>query len=341
MMKSCFVLVLLYMQLNMLVLAKGVTTRTPSVNKPKPILPTILSPADYLSFTYYLNTCPDLEGIIQSKVQAWIKKDYTLAASIIRLHFHDCAVRGCDASILLNHTGSERTAEVSKTLRGFQVIDEIKAEVEKRCPKTVSCADILTAAARDATVIAGGPFWEVPFGRKDGRISISKEANIVPDGHENVTALIELFQSKGLNILDLVILSGSHTIGRCTCSSIQYRLNNFNGTGKADPSIDMKYLNLLKRNCRRELNYVNLDATTPRTFDSIYYTNLQKKMGLLSTDQLLYSDARTSPFVAALASQPSLFFNQFAASMVKLGNVQVLTGPKEGEIRQNCNFVNP
>ncbi|GLT69039.1 hypothetical protein SLA2020_412220 [Shorea laevis] len=133
------------------------------------------NPADYLSFDYYLNTCPDAEGIIQQKVGAWIKKDPTLAPSIIRLHFHDCAVRGCDASILLNYRGSERGAYVSRTLRGFQVIDDIKAALEKRCRRTVSCADILTAAARDATVFAGGPFWQVPFGRKDGRISIAKK----------------------------------------------------------------------------------------------------------------------------------------------------------------------
>jgi len=54
--------------------------------------------------------------------------------------------------VLLNHKGSERWAKASQTLRGFQVIDDIKAELEKKCPKTVSCADILTAAARDATI---------------------------------------------------------------------------------------------------------------------------------------------------------------------------------------------
>lgn len=71
-----------------------------------------------------------------------------------------------------------------------------------------------------------------------------------------------------------------------------------------------------------------------------YYTNLQKKMGLLSTDQVLYSDPRTAPLVIALATQTSLFYNQFAVSMVKLGNIQVLTGNNEGEIRVNCNCVN-
>lgn len=61
-------------------------------------------------------------------------------------------MQGCDGSILLNQRDSERSAESSKTLRGFQVIDDIKAEVEKKCPRTVSCADLVTAAARDATV---------------------------------------------------------------------------------------------------------------------------------------------------------------------------------------------
>uniref|UniRef100_A0A7N2R414 Peroxidase n=2 Tax=Quercus lobata TaxID=97700 RepID=A0A7N2R414_QUELO len=297
------------------------------------------NPADYLSLTYYLNKCPDAEGIIQQKVGAWIQRDFTLAASLIRLHFHDCAVRGCDASILLNYKGSERSSYVSSTLRAFQVIDDIKAELEKRCPRTVSCADILTAAARDATVFAGGPFWEVPFGRKDGRISLAKEAEVVPQGHENVTALIEFFQTKGLNILDLVTLSGAHTIGRCTCGTILNRLYNFNGTKNPDPSLNTSYLNLLKKRCKRSTDLVYLDVITPRTFDTVFYTNLQRKVGLLTTDQELYSDERTLPFVEAMASQPFLFQNQFIVSMTNLGNVQVLTG-NEGEIRANCNYVN-
>lgn len=108
----------------------------------------------------------------------------------------------------MNHEGSERKSQVSKTLRGYEIIDDIKAEVEKQCPKTVSCADILTTASRDATVELGGPYWSVPYGRKDGKVSIDKEAEMVPMGHENITSLIEYFQSKGLNVLDLVVLSG-------------------------------------------------------------------------------------------------------------------------------------
>jgi len=117
-------------------------------------------------------------------------------------------MQGCDGSILLKHDGSERTAEASKTLRGFEVVDDIKAELEKQCPKTVSCADILTAAARDATVEVGGPYWAVPYGRKDGKVSIAEEAALVPMGHENITSMIEFFQSRGMTVLDLVVLSG-------------------------------------------------------------------------------------------------------------------------------------
>ncbi|KAL2473611.1 Peroxidase 7 [Forsythia ovata] len=324
-----------------IIAAKSAAQPPPNAIKNKPrTMPTTRPAADHLSTAYYANSCPNLEAIINQKVNAWIKRDSTLAPSIIRLHFHDCAIRGCDASILLNYPGSEKRAHASKTLRGFALIDEIKAEVERRCPRTVSCADILTAAARDATVLAGGPFWQVPFGRKDGRVSLVKEANTVPQGHENITSLIDLFQKLGLNIVDLVVLSGSHTIGRSTCSSIQQRFSNFNGTGKPDQSIDFNYLNSLKRQCKLDTNFVNLDGTTPRTFDVAYYTNLEKKMGLLSTDQLLHSDSRTSPIVDALASQAQLFTSQFAVSMVKLGNVQVLTGKTQGEIRRNCNFVN-
>jgi peroxidase len=46
-----------------------------------------------LSEDFYSDTCPDVLDIIEQKVGEWIQKDSTLAPSILRLHFHDCAVR--------------------------------------------------------------------------------------------------------------------------------------------------------------------------------------------------------------------------------------------------------
>jgi len=42
-------------------------------------------------------------------------------------------------------------------LRGFEVINKSKAQIEAACPKTVLCADNLAFAARDSTrKVSGG-----------------------------------------------------------------------------------------------------------------------------------------------------------------------------------------
>lgn len=85
---------------------------------------------------------------------------------------------------------------------------------------------------------------------------------------------------------------------------------------------------------------MNLDGETPNTFDTQYYQNLKKNMGLLSTDQLLYHDSRTKPVANGLSFEPTLFKNQFGVSMVKLSSILDLSSQDDGEIRVDCKYVN-
>ena len=49
--------------------------------------------------------------------------------------------------------GEKTALPNNNSLRGFDVVDTIKANVEAVCPNLVSCADILALAARDAVVL--------------------------------------------------------------------------------------------------------------------------------------------------------------------------------------------
>jgi peroxidase len=48
---------------------------------------------------------------------------------------------------------AEKDAIPNLSLQGFDVIKEIKESLEEKCPGIVSCADILTLAARDAVSV--------------------------------------------------------------------------------------------------------------------------------------------------------------------------------------------
>ncbi|KAL8137947.1 hypothetical protein V2J09_003948 [Rumex salicifolius] len=297
---------------------------------------------------FYSNVCPRAEQIVKGFVDKHIPNAPSLAAPLLRMHFHDCFVRGCDSSVLINSTSSnqaEKAATPNQSLRGFEFIDKVKEAVEAECPTTVSCADIIALVARDAVVAIGGPSWSVPTGRRDGTVSKASEAlTDIPAPTNNLTTLIQKFANKSLDLNDLVFLSGAHTIGISHCSSFSARLYNFSGKGDEDPSLDSEYAaNLKSRKCKSQndtTTVVEMDPGSIRTFDLGYYKLLLKRRGLFQSDAALTTGSATKALLTRLVNtSPAEFFDGFAKSMLKMGQVGVLTG-SSGEIRTNCAVVN-
>ncbi|EEE65802.1 hypothetical protein OsJ_21515 [Oryza sativa Japonica Group] len=266
--------------------------------------PVVMPVAMELSAKYYRKTCPN----VQNAVRTVMEHRLDMAPAVLRLFFHDCFVNGCDASVLLNRTDtmeSEKDAEPANTsLAGFDVIDEIKSVLEHDCPATVSCADILALASRDAVALLGGPRWSVPLGRMDSRQAskaVAEDANNLPNPNSDLGELLRVFETHGLDARDFTALSGAHT-----------------GRGEAP-----------------------FDEQTPMRFDNKYYQDLLHRRGLLTSDQELYTHGGevTSELVELYAKSRKAFFADFARAMVKMGEIR----PPEWipvEVRLNCGMVN-
>ncbi|KAF2291108.1 hypothetical protein GH714_020105 [Hevea brasiliensis] len=273
-----------------------------------------------LSWTFYKSTCPKVESIIRKQLKKVFKKDVGQAAGLLRLHFHDCFVQGCDASVLLDGSASgpsEQEAPPNLSLRkeAFEIIDDLRERVHKERPD-----------------------YDVPLGRRDGLTFATQNVTLanLPAPTSNTTTLLTSLATKNFDATDVVALSGGHTIGISHCSSFTNRLYP-----TQDPVMDKTFANDLKEICptSNSTNTTVLDIRSPNTFDNKYYVNLVDREGLFTSDQDLYTDSRTKDIVKGFAANQSLFFEQFVASMIKMGQLSVLTGGN-GEIRANCSVRN-
>ncbi|XP_057801705.1 peroxidase 5-like [Salvia miltiorrhiza] len=301
-----------------------------------------------LKVGFYGYTCPQAEIIVRKAVEKALYKNPGFAAALIRMHFHDCFVRGCDGSVLLDTVQGMPAAEKDSpinfpSLVGYEVIDDAKAMLEAACPKTVSCADVLAFAARDSALKAGYIWYDVPSGRRDGRVSLSSEVVLnLPPPFFSAAQLRDNFRAKGLSLDDMVTLSGAHSIGVSHCSSFAPRLSRFNATFDQDPTLDPGYAAFLKSRCPASGGddpVVNNDVVTPAVLDNKYYVGLKDRKGLLTSDQTLFESELTRKMVVRNAKYGAVWGRKFAAAMVKMGGIEVLTG-KQGEIRRNCRVVN-
>ncbi|KAL9674850.1 hypothetical protein QQ045_003049 [Rhodiola kirilowii] len=291
--------------------------------------------------SFYAKSCPSALSTIKKVVQSEVQNEKRMGASLLRLHFHDCFVTGCDGSILLDDSSSidseKNAGPNANSVRGFNVIDRVKTAVDKACGgPVVSCADILALAARDSVVALGGQSWVVPLGRRDSTTANRSLANTnLPAPSLNLSGLLAAFKNQGLNAQDLVALSGGHTIGFSQCGNFKDHIYN-------ETNIDPVFARNRQATCPRSGGDSNLAPFDPSAaaFDTKYFTALTKRRGLLHSDQALFgSGISTSSLVQKYSTNRALFYSDFGKSMIKMGNIKPLTG-KKGEIRKNCRKVN-
>ncbi|CAL9770195.1 unnamed protein product [Musa acuminata subsp. burmannicoides] len=299
---------------------------------------------------YYANICPNVESIVRDAVTAKFRQTFVTVPATLRLFFHDCFVEGCDASVIVASTGNN-TAEkdhpdnISLAGDGFDTVIKAKAAIDAvaQCRNRVSCADILAIAARDVIALAGGPSYAVELGRMDGlRSTAASVTGKLPQPGFNLNQLTSLFAANGLSQSDMIALSAAHTLGFSHCSSFASRIYDFSPQNPVDPTLNRAYAAQLQAMCPRDVDprvAVNMDPVTPRAFDNQYYKNLQQGMGLFTSDQVLFTDARSRPVVDSWAQSVAAFDRAFVAAITKLGRVGVKTGAN-GNIRRDCALFN-
>ncbi|XP_058209626.1 peroxidase 29-like [Rhododendron vialii] len=297
-----------------------------------------------LSYDFYEGTCPQVEDIVRAGLKSVSLTDPTTPSAMLRLMFHDCQVQGCDASILIDTVTMPSEMDSTKNfgIRKRETITLLKSMVEVVCPHRVSCADILILAARDAVAMSGGPWIQVPLGRRDSISfpSYSLADSLLPAAGLGVDGMLRIFGSKGMSIEESVAIMGSHTLGVSHCFNIFTRLQAPQ-QGKAE-YIEPGLETLLKLSCplgslTPNSSFVVNDPTS-LTFDNQYYLNAMRGRGILRVDAELPSDLRTGPFVRNFGENQEDFFRAFSSGFVKLASSGVLTGD-QGVIRGICSVI--
>jgi peroxidase len=201
----------------------------------------------------------------------------------------------------------------------------------------------------------------VLLGRRDGTTTNIESANNLPSPFDPLDKLQEKFRNFNLDATDLVALQGNQSTptyqsSNTNSSSLEIKaqysvclvsnLNIFAISTSGAHTFGKVQCQFTQQNCTAGQSsgaLENLDQVTPKVFDNKYYNNLLEGRAQLRSDQVMLSDpsaaATTAPIVHRFAGNQQDFFRNFAASMIKMGNISPLTG-KDGEIRNNCRRVN-
>ncbi|KAL9268367.1 Peroxidase 71-like protein [Drosera capensis] len=319
-----------------------------------------------LKVGFYQKTCPRAEEIVANVIRKYSKIDDGTIPGIIRLIFHDCFITGCDASVLVKNINGMQTEMANlnqlNTLRGLDAIEAAKLELEKECPGTVSCADVLAFAARDSIVLLGNPSYAVPAGRRDSLTSKMEDAAALPGPNMNAANQVQAMADRGFNVSEVVVLLGSHGVGRAHCfNSIADPKFVFVSPVQSVviPLLDKGYeRSVLYKHCRGIVSLndtgrlmlesiVPLDPTNAATrkkhivgaWGAQYYKNIMNGKEPLASDLAFAVNGATREFVYRYAVNPKKWAEHFNAAMIKLSTLNPLTG-NQGNIRKVCGVLN-
>ncbi|KAE8695961.1 Peroxidase 73 [Hibiscus syriacus] len=299
---------------------------------------------------YYASSCPNVESIVRKAVAKIFKKTFVTVPATLRLFFHDCFVQGCDASVMIASSGGNKAEKdhpdnLSLAGDGFDTVIKAKAAVDAvpSCRNKVSCADIMAMATRDVIALSGGPSYAVELGRLDGLNSTAASVNgKLPQSSFNLNQLNSMFAANGLSQPEMIALSAAHTVGFSHCSKFSNRIYGFDRQNSVELAMNRTYATQLQQVCPKNVDpriAINMDPDTPKIFVNAYFKNLQNGQGLLTSDQVLFTDLRSRPTVNGWATNSQAFNQAFVTAMTKLGRVGVKTGPN-GDIRTNCAAFN-
>ncbi|KQK07971.1 peroxidase 2 [Brachypodium distachyon] len=297
---------------------------------------------------------------MQEKVRKIVEENRFDAPGLIRILFHDCWVKGCDASVLLNMTKGENEIHAPQNggLRGMGVIQSIKDALSVDY-NYVSCADAVVFAAREATAILSNYaiVYEVDGpGRNDSTTSYAADAGVLPPPFADFDFLLANFQSKaGFGLEELVVLSGVHAIGRSHRGTFNDRLD---GTVTPSSQINDDYRNAIDRktstyyypaswqalvgakpspdmaataeNNVRDMDDVRsasrYDATgvklTPKgVLDNSYYAANLQNMVLFKSDWTLRTNFAAGAAMQLYKEKPEIWYGLFGNAMAKLSKL--------------------
>ncbi|THU64304.1 hypothetical protein C4D60_Mb01t25040 [Musa balbisiana] len=237
-----------------------------------------------LSTNFYANSCPAVFRVVRRQLLSALRNDTRMAASLLRLHFHDCFVNGCDGSVLLDGSDSEKLAGPNRN-----------------------------SARANQT---GADDLPSPFDSIDTIIDKFVAVGL------NTTDVVSLSVARFLlhsPLTDCTACAGGHTIGRARCVTFSGRLYDFSEDSSVDPTLDPSMATELQTLCPQSGGDGNatapLDRNSTYAFDNHYFKNLVEQKGLLSSDQGLFSsdegEAATKALVQAYSNSSSLFFRDF------------------------------